>query len=135
MKYVLMFWGMQAQAPDYTPEQRAAAVQEWFSLVADMKAAGVYVDNYGFAPDKDVTTVRVRDGKTTTTEGPSFEVAEKLNGYYLLDCTSLDEAISWAAKIPYARFASVEVRPAITYVREENAQAAPAQEHAQASGD
>jgi hypothetical protein len=124
MKYMLMFWGNQSQAPQYTPEERSAAVQAWYALRAEMQAAGVYVDNYGFSPDTDVTTVRVRNGKTVTTNGPFAETPERLSGYFMLDCKDLDEAIGWAAKIPYAAYGSIEVRPAITYAQEREKQVA-----------
>jgi hypothetical protein len=55
--------------------------------------------------------VRVRDGKTLTTDGPFAETKEQLGGFYLLDCKDLDEALSYAAKIPSARHGSIEVRP------------------------
>ena len=57
------------------------------------------------------TTVRVRDGKTLTTDGPFAETREQLGGYYLIDAKNLDEATAIAAKIPGARYGSVEVRP------------------------
>ena len=61
------------------------------------------------------TTVRVRDGKTQTTDGPFAETKEQLGGYYLLDCKDLDEAISYAAKIPSATLGSVEIRPIMVF--------------------
>jgi hypothetical protein len=60
---------------------------------------------------KVATTVRVRDGKRLTTDGPFAETKEQLGGYYLVEAKDLDEAIAIAAKIPAARFGSIEVRP------------------------
>jgi hypothetical protein len=57
------------------------------------------------------TTVRVRGGKATTTDGPFAETKEILGGYYILDCKDLDEALEYAAQIPTATFGSIEVRP------------------------
>lgn len=57
------------------------------------------------------TTVRVRNGKVSVTDGPFAETKEVLAGFYLVDATDLDEAIAIAAKIPPARIGSVEVRP------------------------
>ena len=59
--------------------------------------------------------MRVRDGERMLTDGPFAETKEQLGGFYLLDCNSLDEAIDLAAKIPGARFGSVEVRPVMNY--------------------
>ena len=61
------------------------------------------------------TTVRLRNGRTQTTDGPFAETKEQLGGYYLLDCKDLDEAISYAAKIPSAKNGSVEIRPVMVF--------------------
>ncbi len=72
---------------------------------------GVLLSNNGLSSVTDATTVRVRDGKTLIADGPFAETHEQLGGYYLFDCKDLDEAISWAAKIPSALYGSIEVRP------------------------
>jgi len=59
--------------------------------------------------------VRVRDGKRLTTDGPFAEVKEQLGGFYLIEAADLDEAITVAARIPAARFGSIEVRPIMTF--------------------
>lgn len=117
MKYVLLQYANASQAPHYTPEEATAARQAWFDLLEDMKAAGVYLENYGLASVADTTTVRVRDGETVTTAGPVDETPEHLGGYFLLDCKDREEAIGWAAKIPYAQNGSIEIRPVITYTK------------------
>ncbi len=117
MKYMLLLYGNTSQAPHYTPEEARAARQGWFDLQADMKAAGVYLSNYGLSPVTDATTVRVRNGETVTTDGPFAETPEQLGGYFMLDCKDLDEAIGWAAKIPYVKYGSIEIRPVITYTK------------------
>ena len=80
-------------------------------FAAETKAAGVWLANNGLSSVADASTVRVRDGKTLIVDGPFAETHEQLGGYFLLDCKDLDEAISWAAKIPGAKYGSVEVRP------------------------
>ena len=57
------------------------------------------------------TCVRVRDGETSVTDGPFAETKEALGGFYLLDCEDLEEATAWAAKIPGAKYGTVEIRP------------------------
>src|SRR6266568_699462 len=69
MKYMLLFYANASQAPHYTAEEGRAARQGWFDLLADMKAAGVYLSNHGLAPVTDATTVRVRNGETVATPG------------------------------------------------------------------
>jgi hypothetical protein len=66
-------------------------------------------------PVDTATTVRVRDGKTLTTDGPFAETREQLGGYYLIEAKDLDEALAIAAKIPSARYGSIEVRPIWVY--------------------
>jgi hypothetical protein len=113
VKYMLLIYGNQADAPDYsqyTPEEQRAAMQEWHTLMAEMKAAGVYLDTNGLAPVASATSVRVRDGQTLVTDGPFAETHEQMAGYFLLNCKDLDEAVAWAAKIPGARYGTIEVR-------------------------
>ena len=59
--------------------------------------------------------MRVRDGKRITTDGPFAETKEQLGGYYLVEAADLDEALGIAAKIPGARYGSVEVRPLMIF--------------------
>jgi hypothetical protein len=59
------------------------------------------------------TTVRVRDGQTLLTDGPAAELKEQVGGYTLMECADLDEAIKWAASLPAAAAASVEIRPVL----------------------
>ena len=66
-------------------------------------------------PTSTATTVRVRNGKRLTTDGPFAETKEQLGGFYLVDAPDLDAAIAMAAKIPAARFGCVEVRPIETF--------------------
>jgi hypothetical protein len=66
-------------------------------------------------PTRSATTVRVRNGKRLTTDGPFAETKEQLGGYYLVEAANLDEAIRMAEKIPGARFGSIEVRPIQTF--------------------
>ncbi len=74
-------------------------------------AAGVIVSGEALEPVSTASSVRVRDGKSSITDGPYAETKEQLGGYYVLDCKDLDEALSWAAKIPSARYGTIEVRP------------------------
>jgi hypothetical protein len=66
-------------------------------------------------PTSAATTVRVRDGKRLVTAGPFAETKEQLGGYYLVEAPDLDEALAMAAKIPGARFGSIEVRPIMKF--------------------
>ena len=65
-------------------------------------------------PTRTATTVRVQNGEVTTTDGSFAETKEQLGGYFLIEAKDLNQAIQVAAKIPSARFGSVEVRPVWT---------------------
>jgi hypothetical protein len=79
-------------------------------------AASIIRGGAALYPTTTATTVRVeRDGDVLTSDGPFAETKEILTGFYLLECADLDEAVSWAAKIPAARTGSVEVRPVIDF--------------------
>jgi hypothetical protein len=110
MKYMLLMYADETKAPQ-TAEEIQAAYPAWYALGQELEAAGVVVSNCGLSPIADATTVRIREGKTLTTDGPFAETHEQLAGYYLLECKDLDEAIGWAAKIPTAKYGSIEVRP------------------------
>lgn len=84
-------------------------------VMADYGALSKELASYGsgdalVTPDL-ATTVRVRDGEVMITDGPFAETKEWFSGFYLLDVPSLDEALAAAAKIPTAKWGSVEVRP------------------------
>ena len=78
-------------------------------------AAGVVDAGNALEPVSTATSVRVRNGKTSLTDGPFAETKEQLGGYYIFNCKDLDEAIHWAAQIPSARYGTVEVRPIMVF--------------------
>ena len=84
---------------------------EYFEFTEGIKKCGHYVGGEALKPVHTATTVRVRQGKMSTTDGPFAETKEQLGGYYLIEAKDLNEAIQVAAKIPSAKTGSVEVRP------------------------
>ncbi len=76
-----------------------------------LRKSGRYVAAEALQRVETATTVRVRDGKMSLTDGPFAETKEQLAGFYLIDAKDLDEAVQLAAKIPPARVGSIEVRP------------------------
>jgi hypothetical protein len=115
MKYMLLMYWNETEAPRYTPEETPeefqASAREWYGFEQEAKAAGVYDSFNTLTSVSDATSLRVRDGKTLITDGPFAETHEQFAGYYLLNCKDLDEALAWAAKLPMARYGTVEVRP------------------------
>ena len=80
-----------------------------------VQASGAFLSGDPLQPTHTATTVRVRNGKTLTTDGPFAETKEALGGFYVLNCKDLDEALELAAKIPGAKSGSIEVRPIMEF--------------------
>jgi hypothetical protein len=85
--------------------------QEYVEFTMDIKRNGHFIGANRLTPADTAITVRVRNGKVSTTDGPFAETKEQLGGYYVIEAKDLNEAIQVAAKIPGARFGCVEVRP------------------------
>jgi hypothetical protein len=111
MKYMLLLYSQESGAPEYGSDAFQAAAREWGEFTKEVQAAGVAVSMSGLSPVSNATTIRVRDGKTLTADGPFAETHEQLGGAYLFECKDLDEAVRWAAKIPTAKYGAIEVRP------------------------
>ena len=92
---------------------------EYFHFGEEGGAAGVVAGGEALQPTSTATTIQVsggaKGGDVIATDGPFAETKEALGGFYLLDCKDLDEALSWAAKIPGAWYGRVEVRPVIDF--------------------
>jgi hypothetical protein len=115
MRYLLTIFEDEANWAGYSPEEGKAMLDEYFAFGEAAREAGVFVGGEGLQPSATATTVRVRDGESAVTDGPFAETKEQLGGYYLLDCKDLDDAISWAERIPGARAGAIEVRPVMDY--------------------
>ena len=113
MKYMLLLNRTADALPESGTPELDRLNQEYAGAVAAMGQAGVLIDCAPLAAGSSTTTVRVRDGETIITDGPSAEIKEQLGGYTIIECADLDEALKWAAIIPAARDASVEVRPIV----------------------
>jgi hypothetical protein len=104
MQYLLLIYANESeQTPDLAPEYQA--------FTQGVIQSGAFKGADRLQPTSTATTVRVRDGKTMITDGPFAETREQLGGYYLIEAKDLDAANAIAAKVPSARFGSVEVRP------------------------
>jgi hypothetical protein len=113
MKYMLLIYSN----PDaqMTQAEIDAEMNAYWGFEEEVRGSGVHVAGEALHPITSATTVRVRDGKTLTTDGPFAETREHLGGFYLIDAKDLDEAIKWAAKIPTAASGSIEVRPVVLF--------------------
>lgn len=110
MRYLLMIYGEEAGAP-MTPEAWTAMMAEYGTYTEWLRGSGMYLGGEALKDSTDATSVRVRDGRRLVTDGPFAETKEVLGGYFLVNAPDLDAAIDAAARIPGARFGTVEVRP------------------------
>jgi len=113
MQYMLLIYGDEQAWNQLSPQEINQTMQAYHRFTNDLVAAGAMRGGSELAPVATATTVRVRQGKTLTTDGPFAETREQLGGYYLIDVADLDEAIKWAARIPSALSGSIEIRPQI----------------------
>ena len=111
MEYLALIYADEAAWERFSDAERAAAYEQYGEFATAAGAAGVLVGGEELGPTSSATTVRVRDGRQLVTDGPYAEVKEALGGYFVLDCPSFDDAVSWAARIPGASHGAVEVRP------------------------
>jgi hypothetical protein len=111
MQYLLMIYANESEFAAMDPAALAAMSSEYGEFTKAIVQAGQFKAGDRLKPTATATTVRVRDGKTLTTDGPFAETREQLGGYYLVEAKNLDEAIGIAARIPGARHGSIEVRP------------------------
>jgi hypothetical protein len=111
MRYLLMI-ALEESAGTRTPEEDGQEMApEYAAFAKEMAERGVLLGGERLRLTSDATTVRVRHGEVLATDGPFAETKEQLAGYFLVDCTDLDQAIEVAARIPGAKDGSVEVRP------------------------
>ena len=114
MKYMLLLNRTSDALPEPGTAELNRVIQEYGAAMEAMARAGVLIDCAALGARSSTTTVRVRDGETLITDGPSAEIKEQLGGYSIIECADLDEALKWAANSPAARDASVEVRPVVS---------------------
>ena len=116
MQYLLTIYGDEKAQANIPPEQQAAGVQEWFKFDEMLRKSATVVSGGGLQPTSSATTIRFKNGKMITSDGPFAETKEQLGGYYLIEAKDLDDAIHWAGKMPNLPFGgSVEVRPVQVY--------------------
>ncbi len=111
MQYLLLIYANEQNWAKLGDAHGAAMHSEYQTFTESIAKSGHFKGGNALLPTQSATTVRVRDGKRETTDGPFAETREQLGGYYLVDAKDLDEAISLAARIPGARMGSIEVRP------------------------
>ena len=115
MQYLLMIYANEAEYAKLDQATSQKMLAEYGAFTQSIIQSGNFKAGDRLRPVSTATTVRVKDGKTLTTDGPFAETREQLGGYYLIDAKDLDAAIAIAARIPGARYGSIEVRPIWVY--------------------
>jgi hypothetical protein len=115
MQYLLLIYRNEAEQAKMDAAAGKKMGEEYGAFTQSIIQSGNFKAGDGLQPTSTATTVRVRDGKTLTTDGPFAETREQLAGYYLVEAKDLDAALEIAARIPGAKVGSIEVRPIMVY--------------------
>lgn len=111
MKYLCLIYDDEKIFATMPKGEMDAVMGEYFAFTEGIKKSGHYLAGEALQPVQTATTVRVRNGKPSTTDGPFAETKEQLGGFYMINARDLNDAIQVASKIPSARYGSIEVRP------------------------
>jgi hypothetical protein len=115
MKYLCLIYESEQAFAALSEEESGRVMTEYFSFTEEIAKSGHLIAGEALEPVASATTVRVRQGKVTTTDGPFAETKEQLGGYYLIEARDLNDAVHVAARIPGARSGCVEVRPVMVF--------------------
>lgn len=115
MKYLCLIYDNEQEIAAMPPKEADAFLGEYMAFTEAVRASGQMLGGEALQPTSTATTVRVRGGKATSTDGPYVETKEQLGGYYLIEARDLNDAIAIAARIPSARLGGVEVRPIMDF--------------------
>ncbi|MGP0075844.1 MAG: YciI family protein [Bryobacteraceae bacterium] len=113
MEYLLLIYDNEADIAKMSQPEMGAMYQEFMQFTQSIQQSGNYHAGQQLQPVATATTVRVRDGKRLTTDGPFAETREQLGGFYWIKAKDLDEALAIAERCPGARLGSIEVRPIV----------------------
>jgi hypothetical protein len=113
MQFLLLIYDQESRWTKLAPAQQAAETEAFMAFGNEF--AGAIRGGNALQPTATAKTVRVRDGKNLTTDGPFAETKEQLGGYYLIEASDAAEAGKIAAKIPWAKYGSIEVQPIIRF--------------------
>lgn len=117
MKYLCLIYDEEKKMATMSKPESDAFMGEYFAFTEAVQKSGHYVAGDALQPVHSATTVRVRQGKVSTTDGPFAETKEQLGGYYLIEARDLNDAVQVASRIPSAKTGSVEVRPIVVFNR------------------
>lgn len=115
MKYLCLIYEDEQTWARMPKPEADKVMSEYFAYTNGIKQSGHYLGGNALQRTDTATTVRVRNGKVSTTDGPFAETKEQLGGYYLVEAKDLNDAIQVASRIPSSKFGSIEVRPIMVF--------------------
>jgi hypothetical protein len=111
MRYLCLIYDAESTLAALSASEMDALMGEFFAFTDSIRKSGHYLGGEALQPVQTATSLRVRNGKVSTTDGPFAETKEQLGGYYLIEARDLNDAIQVASRIPSARLGTIEVRP------------------------
>jgi hypothetical protein len=111
MKYLCLAYFEESTLDAMPDGEVDACIHETIAYNEELRKKGHYLSAHALQPVRTATTVRMRRGRISATDGPFAETNEQLGGYFLIEAADLNEAIRIASRFPPARFGSVEIRP------------------------
>ncbi len=115
MQYLCLIYEAESLMAQRDDQENQQIMSDYFAFTDDIKTSGHFIGGEALMPTETATTVRIRDGQVATTDGPFAETKEQLGGFYFIEANSLEDAIDIAAKIPSAKYGSIEVRPVMKF--------------------
>jgi hypothetical protein len=111
MRYLCLIYSDEKQIAAMPENQARTVIGEYANFTDGIRKSGHFLGGERLQPTHTATTIRSRNGKVSTTDGPFAETKEQLGGFYMIEARDLNEAIQVASRIPGTRFGSIEVRP------------------------
>jgi hypothetical protein len=115
MRYLCLIYENEKAWQQMSEADRSKGMAEYNAYTESIKKSGNYVGGEALQPTTTAASVRVRNGKVSTTDGPYVETKEQLGGYYLIKAKDLKDAVQVASQIPGAKHGTVEVRPIMEF--------------------
>jgi hypothetical protein len=111
MKYLCLIYSDERKIASLPESESKTMMGEYLAFTSDIRQSGHYVAAERLRPTQTAITIRSRNGKISTTDGPFAETKEQLGGFYMIEARDLNDAIQVASRIPGTRMGSIEVRP------------------------
>jgi len=111
MKFICLGYADPSKWETMSEEERSSAIEECFAYDDELRRGGHFLGGEALQLGRNGVTLRIRSGKVEVIDGPYAETKEQLGGYYLIDVKNLDEAITFAGRLPPAKKGTIEIRP------------------------